>query len=227
MTRNRKKKNIDACIYCGSTNHITKDHIPPRLLFPDPKPSNLITVPCCKTCNQGFQKDDEYFRNNITSDLNTYENPAARQVLRNVFNSLRRSKARGLRISTLNSLGEAELVTPSGLFIQKVGTIKIDPNRIERVVARIVKGLFYHEREHRLPDDYMCGVFWERGMRGLPEEMNEIISIVLQQKASIIVKEVFQYQVAFVGKNLNYSAWILTFYGAVRFLCMTLTSRNK
>ena len=35
------------CIYCGNWAELTKDHIPPKCLFTDPKPENLITIPCC------------------------------------------------------------------------------------------------------------------------------------------------------------------------------------
>ena len=49
----------ELCIYCRTAEADTRDHVPPDLLFPPPKPSTLITVPACRPCNQGFQKDDE------------------------------------------------------------------------------------------------------------------------------------------------------------------------
>ena len=50
------------CYLCGATNNLTKDHIPPKNLFPSPKPTNLITVWCCKKCNEKFSLIDESFR---------------------------------------------------------------------------------------------------------------------------------------------------------------------
>jgi len=38
------------------------DHIPPKTIFGDKKPSDLITVPACEGCNNGCSLDDEYFK---------------------------------------------------------------------------------------------------------------------------------------------------------------------
>ena len=50
------------CYLCGSTENLTKDHIPPKNLFPSPRPTDLITVWCCKKCNEKFSLIDESFR---------------------------------------------------------------------------------------------------------------------------------------------------------------------
>ena len=61
---------IKCCYLCRSTANLTRDHVPPANLFPEPRPSNLITVLCCKTCNQGFSKFDEQFRFFVSSFAN-------------------------------------------------------------------------------------------------------------------------------------------------------------
>jgi hypothetical protein len=58
-----------ACAYCGSTSELTDDHIPPKNLFPKPRPENIITVKACKICVKDTSKDDEYFRMNRFSLL--------------------------------------------------------------------------------------------------------------------------------------------------------------
>jgi hypothetical protein len=47
------------CIYCGSPSDST-DHVPPRLRLERPYPPNLLTVPSCTRCNQGWSKDEQY-----------------------------------------------------------------------------------------------------------------------------------------------------------------------
>jgi hypothetical protein len=47
---------------CGGIQDLTRDHVPPANLFPEPRPSNLITVPCCRNCNQSYSLDDEAMR---------------------------------------------------------------------------------------------------------------------------------------------------------------------
>ena len=50
------------CIYCQINPADTVDHVPPKGLFKEPRPVDLIIVPACSTCNNSFSKDDEYFR---------------------------------------------------------------------------------------------------------------------------------------------------------------------
>lgn len=61
---------MNTCYLCGSSENLTKDHIPPKNLFPSPRPSNLITVLCCQTCNGKFTLLDESFRVWVSSTIN-------------------------------------------------------------------------------------------------------------------------------------------------------------
>ena len=54
---------MQVCIYCQTNPKETNDHVPPKGLFREPRPSNLITVPACLKCNNGFSGDDDYFLN--------------------------------------------------------------------------------------------------------------------------------------------------------------------
>lgn len=75
------KSNIEkSCIYCGSGEDMTDDHIPPKALFPEPRPSNMLTVPCCRKCNKSFSKDDEYFRTTLVSHVSVDTDPNAQAV---------------------------------------------------------------------------------------------------------------------------------------------------
>lgn len=37
---------------CGTADDITRNHVPPQILFPPPRPNDLITVACCRKCNE-------------------------------------------------------------------------------------------------------------------------------------------------------------------------------
>src|SRR5262245_21112273 len=50
------------CGYCGRAEATTRDHIPPKAIFLVPRPSDLITVPSCASCNHGASDSDELFR---------------------------------------------------------------------------------------------------------------------------------------------------------------------
>ncbi len=55
------RKTAPVCVFCGVRDGTTKDHVPPKGMFPPPRP-NLITVPACVTCNGGASEIDERFR---------------------------------------------------------------------------------------------------------------------------------------------------------------------
>ena len=51
------------CIHCGKDLNdalSNADHVPTKALLREPKPDNLPTVEVCKSCNSGFQKDEDY-----------------------------------------------------------------------------------------------------------------------------------------------------------------------
>lgn len=49
------------CVYCSKSAD-TNDHAPPRCLLRRPLPSNLITLPACLQCNNGFSLDEKAVR---------------------------------------------------------------------------------------------------------------------------------------------------------------------
>lgn len=55
------RKQAGPCFNCGAPSE-TRDHVPPKGVFPAPRPKQLITVPACRKCNNSTKLDDEYFR---------------------------------------------------------------------------------------------------------------------------------------------------------------------
>jgi hypothetical protein len=134
------KSNLKQCIYCGSHEKITSDHVPPRCLFSKPRP-HLITVPACEDCNNSAKLDDEYFR--IIVSAGVENNLAGQRVWREgVIRTLRRSEK--LRQHLLSNTREVEIVTPAGVIVGTGYAFKAENYRIKRVVVRIVRGLLWH-----------------------------------------------------------------------------------
>ena len=59
----RVKKKSKLCYLCGKPNSDTKDHVPPRGIFPATPKGQLLTVPAHKSCNGKYAEDDELLRN--------------------------------------------------------------------------------------------------------------------------------------------------------------------
>ena len=96
------------CVYCGVKLGTTSDHVPPDQMFPDPKPSNLITVPACSECNKGFQKDEDYFRGLIGLTGGTQIEKDAPEFWEKVERGLQRSPA--LKKSIADSLRSGTMI---------------------------------------------------------------------------------------------------------------------
>jgi hypothetical protein len=110
-------KRIGSCAYCGREAPITKDHIPPQNLFPDPKPSNLITVPCCEECRSAWSDDDEYFRLAVVSASNQYDGSHAEKVNETVLRSLRKPNKGGFARLVRESLMKIDVRTEAGIYL--------------------------------------------------------------------------------------------------------------
>ena len=51
------------CLHCGTAlgKDSTSDHIPTKALLDQPFPANVHAVDTCRSCNNGFSSDEEYF----------------------------------------------------------------------------------------------------------------------------------------------------------------------
>jgi hypothetical protein len=130
----------EICYLCGATDDLTMDHVPPENLFPPPKPSNLITVPCCRPCNKNFDLDDEAFRVFASSVLG--RSHAGARVWKEgvVDSSFKRSPK--LRANVEKHLTTMVVKTARGNF-EALG-IRIPEDRANRYLVRLTKGLTRH-----------------------------------------------------------------------------------
>jgi hypothetical protein len=126
------------CVYCGEQRERTRDHVPPLCLFSKPRPSDLITVPCCAYCNGEFQKDDEYFRIAITAGIDVEKFPKENADSVQAIKSLARPASLGFARSLLEN------------YEPRSARITIDAKRIEITLYRITRGIFFHHKKVRM-----------------------------------------------------------------------------
>lgn len=150
----RKKRSRGTCVYCGRHGTLTRDHVPPRNLFGSTSEVQLVTIPCCTKCNGQASKDDEYFRRSLILRHDIPDNPITRELLEAVYRSWRNPRQRGFTRSFLRGVEEKEVYTEGGIYLGQVGTYNIEHHRLDRVVCRIIRGLFYHHSGYPVPRDY-------------------------------------------------------------------------
>ncbi|MHC4535752.1 MAG: HNH endonuclease [Planctomycetota bacterium] len=142
LTKTEKSNSKKSYIYCGSGKDMTVDHIPPKALFPEPRPSNMLTVPCCKKCNESFSKDDEYFRTVLVSDAAVFSNPNVQAVNEKLLRSMSRPEASAMASAIRKSLHVVDVISRGGIYLGRSPAMKINASRIKRVANRIARGLF-------------------------------------------------------------------------------------
>lgn len=222
------KRKTGICIFCGQERFLTKDHIPPKSLFPRPRPNNLITVCSCEDCNLGTGKDDEYFRLMTTIREDALNHPEANRILEVISRSFERVEHNNLRLAVLKTLKYVERVSPSGLYLGTRPSFEQDYARLNKLVAKITQGLFYHEKGYRLPDSHSVEAWGDPFIRDKSDsERNQrIISFLLSQKRITIGNGVFSYWTAFRKEDLNTSAWLILFFESVPYLCVTCPRKD-
>ena len=216
------------CAYCGAAAAETVDHVPPKGIFSQPRPSNLITVPACKQCHdEQTSRDDEYFRLALQLRDGVESHPDVIRARPTLLRSLQHPDKLGMRNALLKNIVLRDLITPGGIFVKKQWAIQTDMNRLRRVVLRTMKGLFYCHKKHRVPAGYDALICDEDSFHKWPADVvnnfsENLIKPILAQPGVTIGDGVFTYRFGFNVTDPDTTCWIFAFYGQAGFLGVTL-----
>ncbi|MDP1573608.1 MAG: hypothetical protein Q8L78_01550 [Coxiellaceae bacterium] len=144
--RNKPKK-IKMCAICGLTDVSgSKDHLPPRKIFSDPLPKNLITVPTCMECNNQGSKYDETFKTFLAFILGL--SPVTESLYKSAISTASKKFSRYIS----QNMKQAVLKTSGGIIYEKGYVLPLDEkisNGFQAVIQRTTAGLYFkHFREH-------------------------------------------------------------------------------
>lgn len=151
-------KHSDVCYLCGTpitdTKELTRDHVPALSFFPASLRkrysfSQLITLPAHKDCNKSYERDEEYFR--VSLGVRAEDTMAGKHLWIDIAKKFRDGKNEGLACMIKNEFQDK---TPAGIAFPDEGIAKrYDGKRVNRVIWKIVRGLFHHETGQHLPID--------------------------------------------------------------------------
>ncbi|MDB5348749.1 MAG: hypothetical protein JWP89_7126 [Schlesneria sp.] len=227
------KEKAKLCVYCGN-KATTRDHIPPKCLFPDPLPSDLITVPACHKCNAGESKDDEYFRARIVAKNECGSHKAAQQVAVKLFRSFERVQNAGFTRDFIDSIKDFDLCTPSGIYLGKATGYDVDHDRMLRVVRRIMIGLHFKEFGRGIPKNFEATVQGRSNvdpteLSVLKEVDDWVKKIVSKRKPKRIGDGVFAYTYVSPDDRPDVTAWAMEFYESEVYLgfCIPRNARPR
>jgi hypothetical protein len=210
-------------VYCGRTDRLGRDHVPPRSLFGQLPPPNLITVPSCERCNNGAKKDDELFRLAFALREDNRGIAERDSAFASSLRSLGKPEARGLRQSVWKNVRVLPRVSPTGLLLPPGTLYTASGAPLDRVMKRVTKGLFYHEKGKRVPDDHMVKAIALSRLDELPPGMAELLeNDVIKQ---LLVTRPTRLGTAFgywqLGSTFGWarSFWLFEIYGRLQYFC--------
>lgn len=197
------------CVYCGTDEDLTVDHVPPKLLLARPYPPNLLTVTACRTCNQSFQKDDEYTRTMLCIDVRAAKNSAAQSNLPAVLRSLQRPDARSFAEYLA---GKAESSTVLGHDGSPMGqAFELDKARVNRTGERLIRALYFAERRTPVPRNMTVRVGCNMSLKATDPDTQMIARMMkaFPDWRNGNVGTAFSYVAAFADAG---SVWLMLLY---------------
>jgi hypothetical protein len=170
--------------------------------------------------------DDEYFRGVVSMrhDANNSDAKAAREGF---LRSLNMPKKAGLRRSFSAAITQLDVTTPSGLYLGRRAGYNVDLGRLDRVIARTNRGLYFDKLKVRLPADAEVRSWSEDGLRDLDASGRETLQSLLAPLAKSAEQRVgdgstFRFRFAEASDMKLASAWLLTIYDHTHFFGITV-----
>jgi hypothetical protein len=146
------------CYLCGKTESelaaaLTKDHIIADCFFPQPKPPNLLTLPCCVDCQKEYGIHEEYLRNSLSAISDAGGNPDALKSWKTTHRSLKR------RVAMYTDFKNRMSPLTVGNYVFQ--GLSFSQERTEKVIQKIIKGLHYHHTKERLPENASIEIHYQ------------------------------------------------------------------
>jgi hypothetical protein len=196
------------CAICGGKNPTTKDHIPPKSLYPKPRDGlvNLNTVPACSSCNNGASTDDEIFKTLIgisTGDKRLNQDC----LIESLASTLAGNKKIGKAI--FSSAQKVSLKDAFGVTHRKVA-INFDKKSYDRVISRIIRALYWMESCGDVLGDQVFSIF---DGNSLSEDCaRQFLDLSMTLPLKSLNGDSFHYR--FFIENKENSFWGLQFFRA-------------
>ena len=206
---------VEKC-YCCNKNAVSREHIPPKCIFPNPKPSNMITVPSCEKHNLAKSKDDEYFRWFLSTVCGETSATALEILKTKVIKGLRRKPALHNTIMK-NSIKSIDIYSPGWIWLGNRPGFRFDNKRIVRSLKLICKGLyFYHFNQKKIVKVHKFGLEFNPN---LDDNLKNAITTL--KIHNIGNGDVFSYRYySNIENNQVITMWFLFFYNSLFINCL-------
>lgn len=200
----------DICYICGLEKATTKDHIPPKCIFPDSlKQQNIkrITVSACEKCNHEMGKIDEVIRDYLSLCIFTSHRE---EVWEKTRRKLTKSpRLRQEMIDKMIDLSKSKI--PTKYIKENTNKAIILPKEFDKFIKRIFKGFHSHATGNIVGNDYDVNI-WD-----YPEEI--VQDNLKYVNFEYIVKDVLIMLGAITGDK-TMSMWWFQMYNNPMYVCI-------
>ena len=205
--KERRHNQKPVCVFCGKPA-TTRDHVPPKGIFLKPRPSNLITVPSCQSCNNGASAWDEGFRNIISMRPGGDTPDAVTLWKQKALPSLRRNRPEMERLR--KTMRDVPVAAQDGRILGHVTLVNFDATAHDRTIERITRGLYFHHYGERLPPDCPFEVYF---IRDGVDWVSSLADFLAHTRTwDIGGPDVFEYRFGRAAGKPEGSIWFYRFY---------------
>jgi len=188
---------------CGREKACSRDHVPPQCIFPEPRPSNLVTVPACAVCNMHRSGLDEEFKVFLGLTVG-YHLDGDKSYRTPVFRTLAHN--RRLRSDILASMRRVVIQDPTVPTSQSALAVPLNTTAHDTVVERTVRGLYFNHTGRILGDRYPLTVQWLRVLD------DELFRMTNDWNTGTIGDPALVYKYTICTDDPSVTVWVLKFF---------------
>ncbi len=221
------KINRGLCVICNELPATTKDHIPPKCLFAVKDRINLLKLSACVECNNHSSKDDEYLRSILILRVDIEETQSTNELRNALIRSLSNLGQPGFQKAYAKAISVKRVFTPTGIFLGNRPVISLDNERLEKVLSKIIRGLYYHHNKKALKREYLIKIISEDNLKLQTPSLQEFIKSKIfypldQTWLYEIEKNTFHYKYLLTQEDNYEGTWIFRFYNRIHYLGLVL-----
>ena len=193
------------CAICGESPATTRDHIPPKGIYPKPRPKGLHTVPCCARCNNSAGPEDEEFK--VLIGFGAEDGPRQQDaVIDSIAKTVGSNRRIAEQIFSTKRYGYAQ--RGSSVFEPTVA-VSFDRGRHCKVITRHIRALYWRQTGKCLGKHTEVRVV-------LPQDMNTVSTQEMKERMDCLKPyelndKTFVYKVQF--RDDGTSIWRMQFFG--------------
>lgn len=187
------------------------DHVPPKSIFPPPRPIDLITVPACDRCNGASSPNDEEFKVGLSLLAGT-ETPETEALWKH---GTLRTLAHNRRLwrQIMSQFVKVEVRSAGGIYLGTEDAVLIRKHGIHAVLERTIRGLYYHHFNERLGARARVDV--QRYQNKLGDGEAELGKFVMSLPFNSIAGGALRYRYGRAADGPLSSLWFMLFFGTV------------